>query len=493
MSLTELIALMPILIIASISVVLMLVVSFVRHHRLTSVISNVGFITAGILLCQQMGTPAVQVTPLLILDDFSRFFVALSCFASVPAVLLAFDYLEKGQQFHEEYYMLLSLALLGAAVLGCSNHFASFFIGIELLSVSLFAMVGYMVHGHYKRASTLEASVKYMILSGVSSSFLLFGVALLYLNFGVLSFTNIIVLTGDNIIGGYATVGAAMILIGLAFKLSWVPFHMWTPDVYQGAPVPVTAFLATVSKVIVFAVAIRFFNESGAFNIPNLITALSVIAVLSIIVGNGLALLQNNLKRLLAYSSIAHLGYLLVAFIASASLSGTSKEFALEAMVFYLVAYIVTSWVAFGVIAILSDPEKGMEAENIQDYKGLLWTRPWIAGFFMVALLSLAGVPLTAGFMGKFYIFSVGITDSLWLLISVVILGSAVGLYYYLKIILEMCKPPETVSDATVPLNEVASIENKVVLFGLTGVILFLGVLPNSVINMIKSVISVLH
>lgn len=498
MSLTELVALTPILILASISVILMLVVSFIRHHRLTSVICNAGFVTAGLVLVNQMGSPSVQVTPLLIFDDYSRFFVALSCFASVPAVLLAYDYLEKGQQFQEEYYMLLSLALLGAAVLGCSNHFASFFIGIELLSVSLFAMVGYMVHGEYKRESTLEASVKYMILSGVSSSFLLFGVALLYLNFGILSFPDIVGLVGEEEIGGYAIVGVAMILIGLAFKLSWVPFHMWTPDVYQGAPVPVTAFLATVSKMIVFAVAIRLFTTSGAFSVPNLEATLSIIAVLSILVGNGLALLQNNLKRLFAYSSIAQLGYLLVAFIASGYLTGAAKQFALEGMAFYLVAYVATTWVAFGVIAVLSDPAKGVEAEDLADYEGLLWARPWIASFFIISLLSLAGVPLTAGFIGKFYVFSIGVSDSLWVLISAVMLGSALGLFYYLKIILEMCKVNNNSADAGrkgkgVGIAEgIVAIENRLVLLFLTGLILVLGILPGSTIEVIKSAILVI-
>lgn len=491
MGINEVQALIPLFVLASTSIVLMLVVAIARHHRLVSLITLLGFVVTAIMIAQQFGSDPVQVTPLIRLDDYSRFFICVACLSSIPAVLLAHDYLQRSEDLKEEYYMLLSLAVLGAAVLAASNHFASFFIGIELLSVSLFAMVGYMVHGQHKRVTTLEASVKYMILSGVSSSFLLFGVALMYMDLGVLVFTDVYTQISIGNVSGYGIMGTAMILIGLAFKLSWVPFHMWTPDVYEGAPVPVTAFLATVSKVIVFAVVLRFLVQSGAYEFDNLTKVLSLIAILSILAGNVLALLQRNIKRLLAYSSIAHLGYLVIALLAASTIAAGDRTIALEGVIFYLIAYALMTWLAFGAVAVLSVPEQGVEAESIDQFTGLFWKRPLLAGMMSLAFLSLAGIPLTAGFVGKFYIFAAGVAEQLWLLLIVMIIGSAIGLYYYLKIILEMCKPP-VASAAGNEINLVIPIENRILLVVLAGLIFFAGIFPQSLIDALSNAVGVL-
>lgn len=483
MGLTELYALIPILVVASISVVLMLLVTFIRHHRLASLLTYSGFLLACVLTIQHMGTVAVQITPLLIVDDYSRFFTVVILLASLISTMLAYDYLERCEDIKEEYYILISLAALGAVVLVSSNHFAAFFIGMELLSVSLFAMVGYMVHGETKRVLTLEASIKYMILSGVSSSFLLFGVALVYADFGSLSFTALYELIGQRDATTYSIIGTAMIVIGLAFKLSWVPFHMWTPDVYEGAPAPVTAFLATVSKVSAFAIFVRFFIESGLYRLDGLMQALALLAILSMLVGNGLALRQKNIKRLLAYSSIAHLGYLMVALIAIGVVNPTDKTLAIEATAFYLVAYMVMSLIAFGVVTVLSVPEKSLEAEQLHNYRGLFWSRPALATSLGLALLSLAGIPLTIGFVGKFYIFAAGVAEQLWVLITVLIIGSAMGLYYYLGIILEMCKTPK--SSGVIELSHTTTLEGKLVLMFLSTILLILGIFPNFLIDVI--------
>ena len=489
MTFSDLLALIPLLILASTSIVLMVFVTVVRNHRAVSLLTITGFIFATLATLQQFGSEAVQITPLILLDDYSRLFIIVAALASIPAAMFAYDYLQRSEDLKEEYYMLLSLAVLGAGVLAASNHFVSFFIGLELLSVSLFAMVGYMVRGQHKRRSTLEASVKYMILSGVSSSFLLFGVALIYMDLGVLVFTDVYAQIAAGAVSGYGLIGTAMILIGLGFKLSWVPFHMWTPDVYQGAPVPVTAFLATVSKVIVFGVALRFFVQSGAYEFDNTTKVLGLIAALSIIIGNVLALLQNNIKRLLAYSSIAHLGYLVIALIAASTLSQADRRFALEAVVFYLIAYALMTWVAFGVIAVLSTPEEGTEAEELYQFTGLFWQHPWLASFMTIALLSLAGIPLTAGFVAKFYIFAAGVAEQLWWLLIVLIIGSGVGLFYYLKIILEMCKTPS--ASQAVP-GSPAPLENRILLGTLGILVIYVGVYPQILIESLGRVVTVL-
>jgi NADH-quinone oxidoreductase subunit N len=311
--------------------------------------------------------------------------------ASLCITLFSYAYLQQCDEQREEYYILLSLAVLGAAVLIASDHFASFFIGIELLSVSIFALVGYLVKDRSSRPHSLEASIKYMILSGVSSSFLLFGIALIYADTGVLQFAQLQTVISSHTFGGYSEIGFAMLVIGLGFKVSWVPFHMWTPDVYEGAPVPVSTFLATVSKLAVFASITRIYIGSGGDGFSALNPILIFIAMSSMLVGNGLALRQSNLKRLLAYSSIAHMGYLLVALLAAGNIvQQGDKQMALEAVGFYLVAYVIMSLVAFGVINLLSRPHDRMEAEYLDQYQGLFWRRPWLATSLSLSLLSLA-------------------------------------------------------------------------------------------------------
>ena len=222
-----------------------------------------------------------------------------------------------------------------------------------------------------------------------------------------------------------------MMLIGLAFKLSLVPFHLWTPDVYEGAPAPVAAFLATASKVAVFAVLLRLYQVSPAAAGGWLNDLLTLIAIASIIFGNLLALLQNNLKRLLGYSSIAHFGYLLVALIAS-------KGLAVEAVGVYLATYVLTSLGAFGVITLMSTPYSGRDADALYEYRGLFWRRPYLTAVLTVMMLSLAGIPLTAGFIGKFYVVAAGVQSQQWWLLGALVLGSAIGVFYYLRVMVTL-------------------------------------------------------
>ena len=220
-----------------------------------------------------------------------------------------------------------------------------------------------------------------------------------------------------------------------------VPFHMWTPDVYQGAPTPVTGFLATVSKGAVFVALARFYQEGQLYQYDSLIMALSVVAMASMLVGNWLALRQENIKRLLAYSSIAHFGYLLIVLIALAIVENAAAiKLATEAITFYLAAYIVTTLAAFTVVANLAgeDDSKSM----LSAFDGLFWRRPVQAAALTVAMLSFAGIPLTAGFIGKFYLITLSIQSQLWVLLAILVLGSAIGIYYYLRIIFAMSRTP---------------------------------------------------
>lgn len=308
------------------------------------------------------------------------------------------------------------------------------------------------------------------MLSGLASGVLLFGMALVYADDGVLAFADLGVAQGGLI----GIVGLLLMMAGLGFKLSLVPFHLWTADVYQGAPAPVAALLGTVAKGAVWVVLLRLVVAGGWGRIPVLEDVASVLAILSMLVGNLLALRQNNLKRLLAYSAIAHMGYLLIVLIAGATLGG---NFAAEALLFYLIAYVATTLAAFGVIAVLSHAEG--EAEHLDDYAGLFHTRPWPAAVLGLALLSLAGIPLTAGFVGKFYLIAAAGQGGLWWLLAALVVGSGLGLYYYVRVILHMARLPNPPS----LLPDRLPVTGNLMLAALFALVLGLGIYPAGVID----------
>jgi len=268
--------------------------------------------------------------------------------------------------------------------------------------------------------------------------------------------------------------GIALTLTGIGFKLGVVPFHLWTPDVYQGASPPVAAFVATTSKSAMVALLLRYFYLSGALRNHAVFLVVATIAVLSMCAGNFLALRQTNVKRILAYSSIAHFGYILGAFLAGSTM-------AIGAVAFYLVAYTATLLAAFGVVSILSS--SGQDAEDVEDYRGLFWRRPAIAGVFTVALLSLAGIPATMGFLGKFYILAAGANAAAWPLILILVVTSVAGLFYYLRIVVALfADPPEHAA-----ASEALSRGWVLVLAVLAMLVIWLGVYPGPLLDLIRT------
>ena len=470
-----LLALLPLLLITAASVVVMLAIAVRRSHRLTLALTVLGFLAGMLVLPISAELAPVTVTPLILIDRYSVFFMALLFAGGLAICLLCYDYFKAWDGEKEELYLLILTAILGASVLVSSNHFAAFFLGLETLSVSLFALIAYTV----RRKRALEAAVKYVILSGVSSAFLLFGIALIYSQTGSLSFPEIAqAMTGASQV--MEVIGAILIIAGLGFKLSLVPFHMWTPDVYEGAPVPITAFLATVSKGAILAMLLRYLITTEAYLYEPLNIALTVIAIASILIGNWLALLQKDIKRLLAYSSIAHFGYLLVALVAGAIIG---PQLMIETVSFYLFAYFITSIGAFGVVTILSSPQQ--EAASVDHYLGLFWRRPGLAIILTAMLMSLAGIPLTAGFVGKFYIFVAGAEGNLWLLLMVLIAGSAMGLYYYLRIVLAMFSWPQEQVPATYQTANPFLSQLTVTLLAL--LLLGFGIMPGPLTELIQA------
>ncbi|MCY3793243.1 MAG: NADH-quinone oxidoreductase subunit N [Gammaproteobacteria bacterium] len=417
--------------------VVLLAVSFWRSHRATLALTLLSFAAAFVALWPGLDASPREVTLLLMLDAYAAFFNALFILIGAVTALLAHRYLEGRAGSPEEFYLLLMMATLGAMTLASAQHFAALLLGLEILSISLYAMVAYPEEDH----PPLEAGLKYLVLSGVGSTIMLFGMALIYHSTGALGFAELAasVATGDRA-DLWLVAGQVLFIIGIAFKLSLIPFHMWTPDVYQGAPAPVTGYLATVSKAAVFAVLLRFaldaqlleFSSMAQFSIG---LVLAIIAVLSMLIGNVLALLQDSIKRLLAYSSIAHVGYLMIALLVLNALPDGTM--AVETALVFLAGYLAMTLAAFAVVSELSSVVAG-ERDSIDGYAGIFWQRPVLAAVLTAALLSLAGIPLTAGFIAKFYLFAAGVEGALWGLVWALIVGSALSIYYYLKIVFAM-------------------------------------------------------
>jgi len=466
---------LPVIVLSLTTVLVMLGIAIKRHHNASCGVTLIGLFASLVSIFAIDGFAvdriATPVTGLLLIDGFAYFYSALIIIAGFVCAIFSRNFLDSYGNNKEEIYMLLLIAVVGGLILVSSNHMASFFIGLELLSVPVYGMVAYT----HERNRSLEAGIKYLVLSAAASAFMLFGMALIYAQTGTLSFTELShKLPGsDAYLAGF---GVAMIAIALCFKLSLAPFHLWTPDVYQGAPAPVGAFLATVSKVAVIAVLIRFLLQVPSELTFFLQPIFVVLAIVSIAVGNFLALTQNNVKRMLAYSSIAHMGYLLIAMVAGNSV-------AVESINVYLLTYLITSLGAFGVISALSRAGDAEDQDDISQYRGLFWRNPWLAGAMALIMLSLAGIPLTAGFIGKFYIFIVGVNTSSWVLLAALIIGSGLGLYYYLRLMVALfIRAPASVSPAVATPSA-----SSVVVIVMALLVLWLGVYPQPALEFINN------
>jgi NADH-quinone oxidoreductase subunit N len=479
-SFNDLLPLLPLLIVTATSVIAMLMIGIRRSYTATGSITITGLLLATLVAVSMMDWTNQQVTPLLIIDQYSLLFTIVVCASAMALAVWSFPYFLELDDQREEYFLLLTVATIGAIVMVSSNHFVSTVLGLETLSMSLYGMIAYPLHSAKSAKFPLEASVKYLVLSAAASGFILFGMALIYAQTGTLSFASVTELPAAGLGDGYTIVALLMVVSGMAFKLSLAPFHMWTPDVYEGAPLPATAYLATIGKAAMFVVLLRFIQISDALSFDSMVTVLALIAAASMLAGNLLALLQDNLKRILAYSSIAHMGYLMLALIAGHYVTGT---IAVEAITFYLIAYVIMSLGAFGVASVISSSEK--EFDSIKEYRGLFWRNPLLATTFIAMLLSLAGIPLTVGFIGKFYIFLSGVESGLWVLLGVLVLGSGIGLYYYLRIIYRIFMPEKHLLPYRV--GGVESVSSYAVLAILLFLLLLFGVYPAPIMSIVAT------
>jgi NADH-quinone oxidoreductase subunit N len=397
-----------------------------------------GTILAGISIVPMHSHAGPSYSNLWIVDDYSTFFHALFIFIAAMTTLISIDYLRRQNLQHAEYYALLLFATAGMLVMAGSNELMMIFIGLEILSIGTYVMAGF-------RRTDLrsnEAALKYFLLGSFASAFFLYGVALI---FGAAGSTNLIsiaaALTSVDTPSGLVYLSAALILVALCFKVAVAPFHIWAPDVYEGAPTPITGFMSVGPKAAGFAVLFRIFVTAFPLIQSRWVPIMAVLASATMILGNVIAVVQPNIKRMLAYSSIAHAGYIAVAFTAN---SGRGSSAAL----FYTLAYATMNLGAFAIVTILG---RGEDAKvKLTDYAGLASKRPGLAALLSLFLLSLAGVPFTAGFTGKFLIFRSAV-EADWTVLAVIgVLTTVVSFYYYLYVIVQMYmkEPAEDFSDA---------------------------------------------
>jgi len=463
----DFLCLAPLLIVATAPIVIMLTVAIKRNFRVVCMFSLLMFILAFLSLFLVLPHTTRHFYPLLLFDNYSLLFLGIIYFTSIVVTMLSYGYLKQQGGEREEYFIVLFVAVLGASVLVTAEHFVSFFLGLETLSISLYILVAYL----RSRDQCIEAGVKFLVIASLATAFLLFGMGLVYAGTGTMNFREILPPEENTgAIPPLMLAGFGLMLAGIGFKLAVVPFHMWTPDIYEGAPVPVTTFIATISKGAVLALGLRFFIDTRSYENGQLVIVISIISILSMFTGNLLALRQGNLKRLLAYSSIAHLGYLLIPLL-------TGTRAGVESAVFYLAAYVITTLGAFGVISALSVSDR--DAYDINDLKGLFHRDPLIAGVLTLALLSLAGLPLTAGFMSKFFLVLAGVKSGLWLLAFSLIINSVISLYYYLRVVKIMFTDAE--SDREVQI----SLITRIILVLIAAGILIIGILPSYLAELI--------
>lgn len=464
---TDFLSLTPFMILAMAPIIIMIVISIYRNYEVVFGFSVLAFTAAIASIFYILPIIPHSIAPLFIIDRYSLFFLGIILISALLVTLLSYTYLKQLDGIREEYYIIIFTSTLGASLLAVANHFILFFLGIETLTLSLYILIAF----EKSKKSSIEAGIKYLILASVSSAFLLFGMGLMYMTFGTMQFSVIVsAMTHLPKLPPLFIYGFGMMLVGIGFKLALVPFHMWTPDVYQGAPAPISSYIATVSKGAVMAVFIRFFFSIKGFENQSIFMVITGIAILSMFVGNILAIQQKNIKRLLAYSSIANMGYLIIILL-------TGSDKGIQSAIFYLITYFITTIGAFGVISLLST--KDFEMEEIIDFKGLFWKKPWTAAVLTLCMLSLAGIPITAGFIAKFYLILEGMKAGLLILIFAMIINSVIGLYYYLRVINTMFS---TANNAELPI---ITILGKLTLAIISIVILVLGIYPGWLIDII--------
>ena len=434
-----------------------------KSRRSLGILSLVGTLVAIIAAFVQLKYYGLAWSDMVQVDSFSVFFHVLIPAISAICILASLEYLDQQKINSGEYYGLILFGTVGMVLMSSAIELVLIFIALEISSISTYILAGY----RRRTAMSTESSIKYFLLGSFATAFFLYGVALMYGATQSTSIPKIAASLSGGTSGALVFAATALMLIGLGFKIAAAPFHVWTPDVYEGAPAPVVALMSTGPKAAAFAVLLRVLFGANATNWFWLIW---ISAALSMTLGNLGALVQNNVKRMLAYSSIAHAGYLLVAFAAG-------KDIGLTAAIFYTAAYAAMNVGAFAVVSHFGST--GEKYVTIDDYAGLGRRSPLLAFTLTIFMLSLIGIPLTGGFFAKYYVFNAALkSDLIWLTIIGVV-NSAIAAYYYLRLIVVMYMREPTVETAPEPVSPAMS--TALVIAAIATI--YLGVVPGSVLN----------
>jgi NADH-quinone oxidoreductase subunit N len=481
--LEDLYRVLPELLWCGFGVLVMLTQPFVKSRNFFTILAALGALAGGASAVVSYGYAGSAFGGLVQSDPFSMFFRVLLAVTAFLVVLAAAPYLERENLQFAEFFALVLFATAGMGVLASAQELLTAFIGLEMSSISSYILAG------YRRDSikSSESSMKYFLLGSFATAFFLYGIALVY---GASGTTRLNLMNSPDLFQSTLfTLGLALILIGLGFKVAAAPFQIWTPDVYEGAPTPVTALFAAGPKAATFALLLRIFATVPAAT-HYWFWAFWILAVLTMFAGNLGALLQTNVKRLLAYSSIAHAGYILVAFAAVTYMAndannvegGASSAYA--AVLFYLLSYALVKVGAFTIVSQLGGA--GEKYLTLDDYAGLSQRQPVVAAMLSIFLLSLLGLPITAGFFGKFYIFKAAVSSHLIWLAVLMAINSVIGAYYYLRLIVAMyMREPSAAVAAETPVRFPLTV-NAVLAISAIGTIYF-GLFPNRVLELILS------
>lgn len=441
-----------------------------QSDALTFWLSLIGLLLAALAAVASVPQSGTAFSGMVTTGGFAGFFSTLFSVAGFLSILLARSSLSKEGMEHGEFYAMMLFGVIGMMLMASSADLVVLFLGLELMSVSFYVLAGFA----RRRVSSNEAALKYFLLGAFATGFLLYGIALIYGSAGTTNLAAIGVcaptMPGNTVL----LIGFGLLFIGLAFKIAAVPFHMWVPDVYEGAPTTVTAFMSTAGKAAAFASLLLVFTPALIHTALPLREVLAAIAALSMVVGNVIALSQVSIKRMLAYSSIAHAGYMLTGIVAG-NAAGSNG------LLFYLAAYTVMNVGAFGVLSILESPD----GQNLtfDDYAGLAGRRPLLAGVMALFMFSLTGIPPFAGFFGKYYVFAGAVEAGYTWLAIVGVLMSAVSAYYYLRLVVLMYFKDQASAMGIVP----SKLGMAALLICALAVLEF-GILPSTILNLTASI-----
>ena len=470
MSTTDLYNAAPLVSVSFLILLVMLLESLVkRAENLSYWVSAAGLAVCALVSMSTIGSSGTAFNGMLVVGGYAGLFASLFILSALVTILLSREYLRRQHSHVGEYYLLVLFATLGMMFMAAAGDLIIIFLGLELMSISLYVLAGF----NRKRLISNESSLKYFLLGAFATGFLLYGIAFLY---GAAGTTNIPGIVGQFpgiAASDYFWVGLGLLMVGLAFKVGAVPFHMWIPDVYQGSPTTVSGFMSTGAKAAAFSAFVLVFAHSGFGAYPRLRMVLAILSATSMVLGNIVAVAQSNIKRMLAYSSIAHAGYMIIGLAAF-------NQLGRDGILYYLTAYTFMNLGAFGIISVLEVEED--RNLSFEDYSGLAAKRPFLAALMSLFMLSLAGIPPLAGFFGKYYLFVAAVQADLTWLAIVGVLMSVVSAYYYLRLIMVMYFRADTGAEPVMPSRVcLATLAIAALL------VIGLGIYPSSVLAVISS------